>query len=149
MDDINRLDSESVVLKAYKMDTQSQLVAKEKEISSLKQQLAVVHSDLEKEKRVKSNLETRVGQLKQDVVAMTTECHTTHEELRKAVAEKERLNVKEEELTQRILKYEEQLAIKVPFDILYIIIVISCIFMFTCSNLLCILVISCVFLYTC
>ena len=95
------------------MDAQNQFSAKEKEMASLKQRLSYVEKDKEKIGKAKKELEQGISKLKEDLTMMTVENQTLHEEIRRITAEKERLVAKVNECSQTILKYEEELVVKV------------------------------------
>ena len=95
------------------MDAQNQFSAKEKEMASLKQRLSYIEKDKEKIGKAKKELEQGISKLKEDLTMMTVENQTLHEEIRRITAEKERLVAKVNECSQTILKYEEELVVKV------------------------------------
>ena len=95
------------------MEAQNLLTTKEKELTTLRQQLSL--SEEERERREEENvaLSQSLKQLKDDLATMTTENQRVHEELRHVASEKENTKRQVKEYHETVVKYQQELTGKV------------------------------------
>lgn len=112
-------DTNTAHLQGQLAHSQTQLTARDQEISSLRRQLAGSSQELAQLKKDGARVKETISQLKEDLKTMTHESQALRIELQKVAEEKERLKVKVEEYVKNIAQYEETIAVKASIHCFY------------------------------
>ena len=95
------------------MEAQNLLTTKDKELTTLRQQLSLSEEERERREEENAALSQSLKQLKDDLATMTTENQRVHEELRRVASEKENTKRQVKEYHETVVKYQQELTGKV------------------------------------